>query len=76
MGVLWMGTPLVVMDVYEHALYIDYKNRKSDYIDRFMEHIDWQQVSRRFAEITRGLTHHQCFSSIPARNDIISAIVS
>ena len=47
-GVNWMATPLVVIDMYEHAYYIDYKNKKTDYIEKFMEHIDCQEVNRRF----------------------------
>ncbi|MEO2035086.1 MAG: Fe-Mn family superoxide dismutase, partial [Planctomycetaceae bacterium] len=50
MGVLWMATPLVVIDVYEHAFYVDYQNRKTDYIAKFMDHIDWQEVNRRFKD--------------------------
>ena len=48
MGPLWMATPLLVIDVYEHAFYVDYKNRKTDYIERFMDHIDWGEVNRRY----------------------------
>jgi Fe-Mn family superoxide dismutase len=48
MGVLWMAVPLVVIDVYEHAYYIDYQNKKADYVDKFMTHIDWQEANRRF----------------------------
>lgn len=47
-GVLWMATPLVVIDVYEHAFYIDYQNRKTEYINRFMDHIDWLEANRRY----------------------------
>ena len=47
-GVFWMGTPLVVIDVYEHAFYVDYKNNKTDYIEKFMQHIDCQEVNRRY----------------------------
>jgi Fe-Mn family superoxide dismutase len=46
-GVLCMATPLVVIDVYEHAFYIDYQNRKTEYINKFMDHIDWREVNRR-----------------------------
>jgi Fe-Mn family superoxide dismutase len=49
-GILWMGTPLVVIDVYEHAFYVDYQNRKGDYIEMFMKHIDWKEVNRRLTE--------------------------
>ena len=31
-GVLWLGQPLVVCDVYEHAFYVDYQNRKPEYV--------------------------------------------
>lgn len=48
MGVLWMAVPLVVIDVYEHAFYIDYQNRKAEYVDKFLRHIDWQQANARF----------------------------
>ena len=47
-GVLWMATPLLVIDVYEHAFYVDYQNRKTEYITRFMDHIDWQEVNHRY----------------------------
>ncbi len=47
-GVNWMATPLVVIDVYEHAYYVDYKNKKTDYIEKFMEHIDCKEVNRRY----------------------------
>jgi len=48
MGVLWMATPLVVIDVYEHAFYIDYHNRKGAYVEKFIEHIDWDEVHARY----------------------------
>jgi Fe-Mn family superoxide dismutase len=48
MGPLWMAVPLVVIDVYEHAFYIDYHNRKAEYVERFMDHIDWNEVSARY----------------------------
>jgi Fe-Mn family superoxide dismutase len=49
MGVLWMAIPLIVIDTYEHAFYIDYQNRKAEYVDKFVDHIDWQEANRRFA---------------------------
>lgn len=47
-GVLWFGQPLLVCDVYEHAYYVDYQNRKNDYVRRFVEHIHWNEVNRRY----------------------------
>jgi superoxide dismutase, Fe-Mn family len=47
-GPLWMAKPLVVIDVYEHAFYIDYHNRKAEYIEKFMDHIDWTVANNRF----------------------------
>lgn len=41
-GVLWMAAPLLAMDVYEHAFYIDYDHRKGEYIEKFVEYIDWE----------------------------------
>ena len=50
MGPLWMATPLLVIDVYEHAFYVDYKNRKAQYVEKFMDHIDWKEVNRRYKD--------------------------
>jgi Fe-Mn family superoxide dismutase len=47
-GPLWLAMPLVVIDVYEHAFYIDYQNRKAEYVERFMKHIDWAEADRRY----------------------------
>ncbi|WP_391529987.1 Fe-Mn family superoxide dismutase [Bremerella volcania] len=41
--------PLIVIDTYEHAYYIDYQNRKAEYVEKFIDHIDWAEANRRFA---------------------------
>lgn len=40
--------PLLTCDVWEHAYYIDYRNRRPDYIKSFWEIIDWDVVSNRY----------------------------
>jgi Fe-Mn family superoxide dismutase len=51
-GPLWLAMPLVVIDVYEHAFYIDYQNKKADYIEKFMQHVDWAESDRRYRAAT------------------------
>ncbi|NTU66992.1 MAG: superoxide dismutase [Candidatus Moranbacteria bacterium] len=41
-------TPLLIMDVFEHAFMIQYGLKKADYIEAFMKNIDWKTVSGRF----------------------------
>ena len=41
-------TPLLTCDVWEHAYYIDYRNRRPDYIRAFWEIIDWDIIGMRF----------------------------
>jgi Fe-Mn family superoxide dismutase len=48
MGVLWMAKPIIVIDTYEHAFYIDYQNRKAEYVEKFIGHIDWNEANSRF----------------------------
>lgn len=48
MGPLWLAMPLVVIDVYEHAFYIDYQNKKAEYVEKFMQHVDWTEANRRY----------------------------
>lgn len=47
-GVIWLGQPLVVCDVYEHAFYVDYQNKKADYVANFVRFIDWAEAGRRY----------------------------
>jgi len=48
MGVLWMAKPIIVIDTYEHAFYIDYQNRKPEYVEKFLAFIDWNEAESRF----------------------------
>lgn len=48
MGHLAGATPLLVLDVFEHAYTLDYGIKKADYIEAFFKAIDWEEVSRRF----------------------------
>ncbi len=41
-------TPIMTMDVWEHAYYLDYQNKRGDYIDQFFNYINWDFVSQSY----------------------------
>ncbi len=41
-------TPILTCDVWEHAYYLDYQNRRPDYVKAFWDILDWDAISKRF----------------------------
>ena len=48
---VWGVQPLMVCDVWEHAYYLQYQNRRADYVDKFFTIINWKGVEKRFERI-------------------------
>lgn len=45
------GLPLLTIDVWEHAYYLKYQNRRADFVEAFWDIIDWEAVSKRFEKV-------------------------
>jgi Fe-Mn family superoxide dismutase len=48
---VWNCTPLVALDVYEHAYYLDFATKRADYIDTFFNNINWSVIEGHFADL-------------------------
>lgn len=48
---IWNTTPLVALDTYEHAYWLDYKSARAPYIDAFFKNLDWDVVQASFDKL-------------------------
>ncbi|NPB06453.1 MAG: superoxide dismutase [Aquificae bacterium] len=46
--------PLIVIDTYEHAYYVDYKNKRPPYLEAFFNNLNWEVVNERFAKAMKA----------------------
>ena len=49
----WGVVPLLVVDVWEHAYYLKYKNKRADFVDSMLQIINWDNVADRLATATK-----------------------
>lgn len=51
---VWGAEPILALDTYEHAYFIDFGVNRAQYIESFFNNIDWNVVSTSFAQVTSG----------------------
>ncbi len=50
---IWNAAPLIAVDMFEHAYYLDFKQDRAAYLESFLDNLDWEVIAERFAAATR-----------------------
>ncbi len=48
---IWNATPILALDMYEHAYWLDFQTNRAAYIDAFFKNVDWKNVEERFKKV-------------------------
>lgn len=51
---IWGAAPIVVLDMYEHAYFIDFGADKKAYIEAFFQNLNWEVIDKKFQKIVKG----------------------
>jgi Fe-Mn family superoxide dismutase len=52
-GAIWDAKPILAMDVYEHAYFLDFGTKRADYIEAFWKNVDWNEIERRLSSLNK-----------------------
>jgi len=51
---LWGCKPLLVLDMWEHSYFLQYKSNRAEYINAFLNIVNWNEVNKRFSRIVKN----------------------
>lgn len=52
-GGIWGTAPILVLDVYEHAYFVDYGSDRKSYIEAFFRNLNWGKINKKFAKLVK-----------------------